>query len=130
MPIKIANAELEIMRILWREEQPVSFVEIIDELTDKKNWSKSTINTLILRLRNKGIISVPSHNTFAAEVTEQEYMRSEGQTFLNRLLNVNANNLMTALFHDGSLTRDDIDELRSMLEKELEKELEKGESKK
>ena len=55
---KISDAELEIMRILWREKRAVSFSDIRTELSDKMGWGKSTIATLLRRLTKKGAISI------------------------------------------------------------------------
>ena len=55
---KISDAELEIMRILWREKRAVSFSDIRIELSDKMGWGKSTIATLLRRLTKKGAISI------------------------------------------------------------------------
>ena len=55
---KISDAELEVMRILWREKQAVSFSDIRTELSNKMGWEKSTIATLIRRLQKKGAISI------------------------------------------------------------------------
>ena len=53
---KISNAELAVMKILWREEKPVSFSDLRVELQRTMCWEKSTINTLIRRLVNKGCL--------------------------------------------------------------------------
>ncbi|MDR2167724.1 MAG: BlaI/MecI/CopY family transcriptional regulator, partial [Clostridiales bacterium] len=39
--MKIADSELEIMRVLWREGRPLSFTEIRKALEGKTKWSKS-----------------------------------------------------------------------------------------
>ena len=54
LTVKISDAELEVMRILWREKQAVSFSDIRAELSDKTGWEKSTIATLLRRLQKKG----------------------------------------------------------------------------
>nr|WP_300911604.1 BlaI/MecI/CopY family transcriptional regulator [uncultured Acetatifactor sp.] len=51
---KLSDAELEVMRILWREKQAVSFSDIRTELSDTVGWEKSTIATLLRRLQKKG----------------------------------------------------------------------------
>ena len=55
---KISDAELEVMRILWREKQAVAFRDIRTELSDTVGWEKSTIVTLLRRLQKKGAISI------------------------------------------------------------------------
>lgn len=112
---KISNAELEVMKILWREQSLVSFSDIRSELQRTKGWEKSTINTLIRRLVEKGVISAEKHGVihYTPNISEAEYKRSEEQNLINKLYNGSAKNLVAALCHRGELTEDDIDELKT-----------------
>lgn len=112
---KISNAELEVMKILWREQSLVSFSAIRSELQKTKGWEKSTINTLIRRLVEKGVISAEKRRVmqYAPNISEAEYQMSEEQNLINKLYNGSAKNLVAALCHRGELTEDDIDELKT-----------------
>ncbi len=55
--IKISDAELEIMQILWQKGKATSF-DIIEKVN--QDWNESTIRTLINRLQSKGAIEVVS----------------------------------------------------------------------
>lgn len=112
---KISNAELEIMKILWREQTMVPFSDIRAELQKEKGWEKSTINTLIRRLVEKGVISVEKHGVmqYAPNISEAEYKMAEERNLINKLYNGNAKNLVAALCHRGELTEADIDELKT-----------------
>ena len=114
MSSKIADSELEVMRILWREGRPLSFAEIRKELESKTKWSKSTIQTLIVRLRDKGIIGTHTHYVmlYTPNITEEEYMRAEEQNFLDKLFDGSAKKLVAALCKSGHLAENDIDELK------------------
>jgi len=111
---KIAEAELEVMHILWREMRPLSFTEIRTELESKKHWSKSTIQTLVTRLRDKGAINTHMHyiTLYSHNVTEQEYISAEGKSFLDKHFNGNAKRLVVSLCQSGQLNMSDIDELK------------------
>ncbi len=54
--IKIADAELEIMRVLWSEGHAMTSTEIRDKLRGTSAWGKSTVLTLIGRLVKKGAV--------------------------------------------------------------------------
>jgi len=114
MTAKIADSELEVMRILWREGRPLSFAEIRKELEIKTPWSKSTIQTLLVRLRDKGVIRARNHYVilYTPNVTEEEYMRAEEQSFLDKLFDGSAKKLVAALCQSGQLGENDIDELK------------------
>ena len=111
---KIADSELEIMRLLWREKRPLSFAEIRTELENSKKWSKSTIQTLVIRLRDKGAINAQDHYVilYSPMITEQEYMDTEKNTFLEKMFDGSAKNLVASLCQSGQLNENDIDELK------------------
>ena len=115
MSIKIADAELEIMLILWRENRPLPYSEIRTELEVSTDWKKSTIQTLLSRLKDKGAITAAQHyvTLYSPNITQEEYSRSEEQTFIDKLFDGSAKNLVASLCKSGQLSKDDIDELKT-----------------
>ncbi|MDR1615607.1 MAG: BlaI/MecI/CopY family transcriptional regulator [Syntrophomonadaceae bacterium] len=117
MPEKtISNAELEVMRLLWRENRPMTLAAIRGELLQTTKWNHSTIKTLVFRLRDKGVIK-PLDKYGAAQyvhlVTENEYIQAEVPTFLDRVFEGNAKKLVATLVGNGDLTESDVDELKA-----------------
>ena len=112
---KIADSELEVMRILWREGRLMPFGEIRAELEEKTGWKKSTIQTLVLRLRDKGIITAHDKyvTMYSANVSQEDYVQSEGQTFIDKVFDGSVKNFVAALCRSGKLDENDIDELRT-----------------
>jgi len=121
MEIKISDSELEIMRILWREKQPLKVAEFRDELEQRKGWNKSTTGTLVTRLRDKGLIE-PTERYGVARyiplVTEDEYMLSQERALLEKF--GSAKKLAIAMVRNGHLSDADIDELRNFFTMEVE----------
>jgi len=111
---KIADAELEVMRILWREGRSLSFAEILAEFEGREKRSKSTVQTLVVRLRDKGAISAQTHyvTLYSSNITEQEYIQAEGKAFLDKLFSGSAKKLAASLCQSGQLNENDIDELK------------------
>jgi BlaI family penicillinase repressor len=113
MEFKIADAELEIMRILWREKRPLKVAEFRGELEENKGWNKSTTHTLVARLRDKGLIE-PTERYGVARyiplVTEDDYILSEEKALLEKF--GSAKTLALAMVRNGHLTDSDIEELR------------------
>jgi BlaI family penicillinase repressor len=120
MSKKIANAELEVMRILWREDRPLTFTEIRQELEVKMGWNKSTIYTLVLRLRKKGIIVTQPGDVMlhTPTVSEQEFLQSEEQNFVDRLFDGSTKNLLSTMLRNKKLDETTIAELKAFLEEE------------
>ena len=53
---KISDAELEVLKIIWKKEK-VNSLDIINEL-EEFNWNNNTVRTLIKRLLEKEAIEV------------------------------------------------------------------------
>ena len=115
MPKKISDSELVVLRALWRGGKPLSFTEIRKDLEERTQWSKSTIQTLIIRLRDKEIIRTIDDYVilYAPNISEDEYLQAEEQKFLDRLFDGSAKKLAAALCRSGRLGEDDIDELKA-----------------
>jgi BlaI family penicillinase repressor len=114
-PIKpITDAEAEIMKILWREARPLSYKEIRTELEARTDWNKSTIQTMLRRLIDKGSVKTEEHyvTLYSAGISESEYIHSETAPFLDRVFGGNALKLVASLCESGRLTADDIEELK------------------
>lgn len=111
---KISDAELEVMRILWREDQAVSFSDIRTELSDKMGWEKSTIATLLRRLQKKGAISIQEKEIhyYMPNITKEDYVMFRKRSLIDKLYDGSTKNFVAALCQNGELTEADIDELK------------------
>jgi len=113
MDIRLTDSELEIIRILWREKRPLKVSEFRDELEERRGWNKSTTQTVVTRMRDKGIIEPLDRYGVARYVpliSEDEYTLTEGKAVLERFGSAKA--LAMAMVRNGSLTDSDIEELR------------------
>ena len=54
--IQISNAEWRIMKIIWMEGKQTS-TDLIAVLSERFDWSKSTVKTLLTRLVEKGCLT-------------------------------------------------------------------------
>lgn len=114
LTVKISDAELEVMRILWREKQAVSFSDIRAELSDKTGWEKSAIATLLRRLQKKGAISIQEKEIryYVPNITKEDYITLKKRSLIDKLYDGSAKNFVAALCRSGELTETDIDELK------------------
>lgn len=120
---KISDAELEVMRILWREGQAVSFSDIRIELRDKMGWEKSTIATLLKRLEKKGAVSVQEKEVhyYIPNIAKEDYVMVRKRTLIDKLYDGSTKNFVAALCQSGELTEADIDELKMYFQMREEK---------
>lgn len=115
--INITDAELEIMRIIWAKDKTTSN-EIIQELEDKKEWKASTIKTLLSRLCTKGIINFDKKGKeyyYYPLVTQEDYSNAESQSFLDKMFNGSINLMLINFVKNKGLSKNDVDELKSIL---------------
>ncbi|MCL2083769.1 MAG: BlaI/MecI/CopY family transcriptional regulator [Oscillospiraceae bacterium] len=111
----ITGAEAEVMRLLWREQRPMTLAQIREALLQTTKWNHSTIKTLVFRLRDKGVIThLDKYGAaqYIPSVTEDEYLLDESETMLCRLFGGSAVKMVATLRQGGRLSDSDIAELR------------------
>jgi len=120
MKENIATAELEVMRVLWMAGRPMSFTEIRIQLEAVMGWKKSTIQTLVTRLRDKGIIAAKNDHVmlYSPNISQEEYLDSQKQGFIDKLFDGSAKNLVASLVSRGQLSQDDVSELQNFFKME------------
>lgn len=54
--LRIPQSELEIMKVIWSNNEPVSSKVVTTELENIKGWKRTTTLTLLSRLTDKGFL--------------------------------------------------------------------------
>ncbi|NMF04802.1 BlaI/MecI/CopY family transcriptional regulator [Clostridium beijerinckii] len=115
---KISDAEMEIMKIIWKKNDQITTAEILDELPKENSWKVTTIMTLISRLTEKGILSVTKVgklNNYFPKITEEEYKAIQTDNFLEDMHKGSVKNFMATLFNNKKISNEDIAELKEWL---------------
>lgn len=115
---KISEAEWQIMKILW-EKEPVTSSEIIEMLKPITDWSPTTVYTLISRLVNKKAISIKEKSSprlYFPLITEKEYRREEGKSFLKKVYGGSINLMLANIVEENDLSDEEIEELKKILD--------------
>ena len=118
---RLPDSELEIMQAIWSLESPVSRVQIEEVLKETYPIAMTTLLTLLTRLSEKGFIKIEKVSRSARYyplVSQQEYLAQQSRNFLQRLCGGNLSTFATALC-DSGLSKEDLAELRELLDKEL-----------
>lgn len=116
---QISEMEWIIMKILW-EDSPITANEVIDNLGDSTEWSDKTIRTFLNRLVKKEAISYKRNGReylYFPIVSENQCIREENKTFLNRVYNGALNTMFAKFIEEEDLNEDEIEELKRMLDK-------------
>ena len=119
---KITDSELEVMKVLWEADAPLPITQIRMALQERMGWEATTIKTLVQRLCSKGAVLQTRQKCFlyAPALTERAYNHWATDNLIRRLYRGSAKNLVAALVHSESLTREDVEELRGFFRVEGE----------
>lgn len=114
----ISDAEWKVMRVLWNRS-PMTGGEIAHQLEAETRWNPKTIHTLIRRLVQKGAVTATrekAHYLYHAAVSENECVREEAESFLEKCFQGSMNTLLANFIKNENLSDKDIDELQALLE--------------
>lgn len=122
MKSKMTDAELEVMKVVW-DKNPITANEIYKVLEQTTNWEEPTVRTLIGRLTKKSFLIQEKKEIYyySPAISENEYMKEQTKTFLNKVYGGKAKKLVASLFEDDYLSSKDIDELKEFWNKGEEK---------
>ncbi len=116
---QIAESEWEVMKVLWRKA-PRAARDIIAELSSVKSWKPKTVKTLLNRLVSKGALAFTREGKtylYSPAVGQRECVKNETSSFLRRVYDGSPKPLIAAFIEEETLTREDIRELKRILEK-------------
>ena len=85
---RLADAELDIMRVLWQKDVPMRAGEIVKSLSETRSWKTQTAHVLLNRLEEKGFVAADRSgyfHTYTFAIGEREYFASESEAFVKRL---------------------------------------------
>lgn len=115
--VMLQPSEWILMEKLW-EQNPKTIMQLYHELKEEPGWSKSTVNTMLGRMVQKGILYYeegakakqyyPAVNRDAAAINETE-------SLLDRVYKGSVSMMLSTLIRNNNLTEADIEELYQIL---------------
>ena len=109
--VKISEAEWSIMKVLWdgceQSGRGMTLGEIVAQLADTNSWSNTTIRTLIIRLSEKGAVSIDKTTDvykYTPNTSRNDCVRSEVDSFIDRVFAGSAYSLMASLVKEGKFS--------------------------
>ncbi len=114
----ITDSEYAIMKVLWHTDQKMTVGEVCSEL-EGKEWTPSTVSTLMQRLAKKGVIGFEkkgkAHYYFPL-MKKDEYSVNETRSLIKKLYDGSLRNLVASLAENKAISKDEIDDLRKMFD--------------
>lgn len=121
----LPDSELKVMKIIWRKNSKVSTGEILAELKDEVDWKLSTLQVILSRLTEKGFLKnekIGRINYYSSIIEHSKYTKNETKNFVRKMYDNSSKKLIASLIEeDTSLTEEDIEEIRNMLNRSINK---------
>lgn len=115
MEMKLQDAELRVMDVLWQAGQATAS-EIAAALKARYQYSKTTTYTLIKRCVDKGAIQrIDPGFHCRALVSRQAVQRLETKELIDKLYGGTADQLVASLLGDGGLSPSEVQRLKQMI---------------
>lgn len=118
---RLADAELDIMRVLWQTRQPVRAAEIVKKLSETRSWKTQTAHVLLGRLEEKGLVTTDRSeyfHTYKAAVTEKAYFASESDAFVRRM-GSSVKATVASLINTADISTEELSELEALIRAKL-----------
>jgi BlaI family penicillinase repressor len=119
----ISEAEYEVMKIVWKYA-PISTNEVVERLLRISNWTPQTIQTLLSRLAKKGALNYSKNSRvfiYTPLVKEEQYLEQEKNMFLEKYYGGKLNSMLMNFLDTDKLSKNDIMELKTLLDERLGK---------
>ncbi len=114
---QISDYELELMKIIWANNDKALYAEIVKGLEDKGTpWTKNTIITLASRLIEKGFLKtkkIGRKNEYKAIVSCEEYQAVQAKSFVKKIYDGNVKGLVAMLIEKDLFSSEDYEQLKS-----------------
>jgi len=111
---RLPDSELAVMKVIWEAKQPVGTCYIVKKITEDKDWTRSTIQVLLTRLKERNFIQCEKKGRlmfYSPLIDEDFYLTHETKNFLEQFYNNSYKNLIASLVTNKTITPDDLDEI-------------------
>ena len=117
--IKLTGGAWSVLDCLWAES-PQTVMQLVSRLGERVGWAKSTTITTLRRMEEKGLVHceiVGKGKSYTPAVEQEQAVISETRSFLDRVYQGSVGLMMSAMARRQELSREEIAQLREILEK-------------
>lgn len=117
MRCDLSKTELEILQVLWDNGGEMSPRDIWDIFLSRgKDWKRQTLNTLLLRMEEKGVIE-KHWGSVRALCSELEFRHAQCKEMVQDSFNGSLNQFMAAFTGNSKISPEDAKELEELVER-------------
>lgn len=116
--MQISNAEWRIMKIIWMEGKQTS-TDLIAVLSERFDWSKSTIKTLLTRLVEKGYLTREKSGkafVYSALLKQDQGLDLVVEDVKDKVCSKRIVQVLENLIQESDFTLADLNQLQQVLE--------------
>ena len=123
----LGSTELEILRYLG-DQAPLSVGEVADHFAETSGQARTTILTIMERLRKKGYLTrkqIKGVFRYSPKVGQHDLLRGLVETFVNTTLAGSVSPFVAYLSESGPVSEQDLEHLKQLV-RDLEHDRKKG----
>lgn len=112
--------ELELMKIVWRHEQPVTVRDVYEEMRKQRTVAYTTVLTNMKTLEQKGYLHATQQDrahVYRSARPKHEVVGQMVRDFVTRVFNGSGQPLVVHLLEDDHLTAEDLRDITRMIGK-------------
>lgn len=116
---ELTDAEWEIIRVVW-EHQPCAAPTVQEELEARRNWTYSTVKTLMDRMVGKGLLTTERIRNlilYRSTITQEDARRGELMRTVKRAFGGAFTPMMQFMLESDTLSDSELMELETMIQK-------------
>ena len=115
----LQQSDRYIMEKLWKES-PKTTTQLYHELKDELGWSKSTVNTLLSRMIEKGVIYYEEGGKarqYYPAIGREEAAAAETENLLKRVYEGSVSMMVNTMLKQNKFSQEEIDKMYDILKK-------------
>lgn len=117
MATTVSTSEWELMRVVWSLGQATS-TQIVDEIQTSKQWSISTVKTMLKRLVDKGWLTFTKQGRgfqYQAAIDEHTAMQARVDDCFAQICDMHKGEVLAQTIEKVPLSQSDIENLQAIL---------------
>ena len=116
----LTSHELELMKIVWRHDEPVTVRDVYEELRTQRPVAYTTVMTSLKTLEQKGHLKSTQQDRaylYRPARPKQQVIKEMVRDFVNRVFNGSSQPLVVHLLEDDQISEAELREITRMLGK-------------
>lgn len=127
--VKLSEAEWYIMNVLWEhqtlEKDALELKQITKTLKEQTGWSSGTVRTMLLRLIDKGAVSVDQTTgvyKYSTQIQKERCVEEEAKSFLERIYQGSISQFVACFAKEGKISKEEREEILKLINQMKEEE--------